>query len=186
MKRLMIGLMATMSLIACARGGSPEAVVEEVMRAGETGRCDNLAENFTATSRQMIGEKLKQSCLESKGKEKAGNKTLKTLKVVDRQEQGDRATVRLEPEFSDGSKQPAQTFVLMREDNRWRIDLLATAAANGKNDSGAGPGGPGGMPSPTPAPPAAAAPPAGAEPATNAATGPDEEAGDEGNESTEQ
>jgi hypothetical protein len=174
MKRLMIGLMAAASLVACSRTTAPEAVVEEVMRASETGRCDTLADNFSASSRQMIGDKLKESCRQEteQRKGKPAQKTLKSLKVVDRKEEGDRATVRLEPEFSDGSRETAQSFVLVKEDGRWKIDLLATAAANGKSQGGGGGGSPmspmpSGPPAAGPTAPPAAGPAAPAPEASN-------------------
>ena len=163
MKRVMIALALAGCVAACSRASTPEAVIEEFMRASETGRCDSLPDMFTSDSRQMLGEKLKQSCRESADQRKAGKgeqRTLKSLAVLDRQEQGDKVTLRVQPTLSDNSTQPAMPFVLLRQDGRWRIDLMQTAAANGKNE---GPGGPG-----APQMPGARAP--GANPAPPVAT----------------
>ena len=162
MKRVLIALAMAAAVAGCSRTSSPESVVEEFMRAGETGRCDALPDLLTTESRQMLGDKLKQSCQQSaqQNKAKEGQKTLRSLQVLDRREDGDKVTLRLQPTFSDNSTQPPASFVLLRQEGRWRLDLMQTAAANGKNEGMGGPGAAGpqmpGAPGAAPAEPPAA------------------------------
>jgi hypothetical protein len=129
MKHLLLAVAVLGGLTACSRSGEPEAVLEELVRVGETGRCDRVPELITKAGRDMMGPTLEAGCKaayeQSKGKTE---RKLKRMNVVNKTEDGDKVTVRAEPEFEDGSKEPAQDFVLVKEDGQWRIDLLATSA----------------------------------------------------------
>ncbi len=136
MKHVLIALAVIGGLAACSRGGEPEAVIEELARVGETGRCDRLPELITKASRDMVGAKLETACkagIEARKTDpKKAERKLKRLNVLNKTENGDKTTVRAEPEYEDGSKESAQDFVMVKEDGQWRIDLLATGmAANG-------------------------------------------------------
>jgi len=137
MKHLLLTIAVIGGLAACSRGGEPEAVIEELARVGETGRCDRLPQLISASSAQMVGPKLEAACKEgieqrknNPDKAKAERK-LKRINVLNKSENGDKTTVRAEPEYEDGSKEPAQDFVMVREDGQWKIDLLATGMAAG-------------------------------------------------------
>lgn len=136
MKHVLIAVAVLGGLAACSRGGEPEAVIEELARVGETGRCDRLPELITKASRDMVGGKLEAACKagieQRKSDPKKAERKLKRLNVLNKTENGDKTTVRAEPEYEDGSKESAQDFVMVKEDGQWRIDLLATGmAANG-------------------------------------------------------
>jgi hypothetical protein len=161
MKRLAIGLAMTAALLACkGSGGTPAAAVEEFMKKIETGDCNGLRDYIAANSRDIAGPKLEQVCgmaktERDKSPEKAKEEGLKQIHVVEAKEEGDKATLKIEPERNNGRRESAATFVMVKEDNRWKIDLLATGQAMGgaAGGMGAGPGAPGGMPTPPTVPP---------------------------------
>lgn len=141
MKQLLIAVAVIGGLAACTRGGEPEAVIEELARVGETGRCDRVPELISKSSRDLAGAKLETACKEGVEKRKTDPKLqrkLKQINVLSRNDEGDKSTVRAEPEYEDGSKEPAQNFVMVKEDGQWRIDLLATGMAAGAGAPGGG------------------------------------------------
>lgn len=164
MKRLAIGLAMTAALIACSGGGgTPEAAVEEFMRKIESGDCNGLRDYIAANGRDLVGPKLEQVCgiaktERDKSPEKAEQQGLKEIHVVENKQEGEKATLKIEPERNNGTRESAATFVMVKEEGRWKIDLLATGqamgggAAGGLGGMGAGPG---------------AQPPMAAPPATN-------------------
>jgi hypothetical protein len=166
MKRLAIGFALTTALVACSgSGGTPAAAVEEFMKKVEAGECDGLRDYISASGRELAGPSIEQVCgvakeQRAKNPEKAKQEGLKQIHVVESKEEGDKATLKFEPERNDGQRESAGTFVMVKEDGRWRIDLLGTAQAMGAG----GPGGLGGMgpgaPAPTPGPAQPAPPPA--------------------------
>ncbi len=164
MRHFVIGLAMAATLAGCSRGGgSPEAVVEDLVRRTEAGDCKGLGDSFSASSRQMIGPKMEEACrmgAEQRKSDpaKAKEKSLKTLHVLEKKEEGDRATVRFQPEMNDGTRAEAQTFVLVKEEGKWRIDLLATGMASGAGQDGAPGMAPGAPPAMTPTPPMATPP----------------------------
>jgi hypothetical protein len=135
MKHVLIAVAIIGGLAACSRGGEPEAVIEELARVGETGRCDRLPQLITKASRDMVGSKLETACKTGIEQRKAdpakAERKLKRLNVLSKTENGDKTTVRAEPEYEDGSKETAQDFVMVKEDGEWKIDLLATGMAAG-------------------------------------------------------
>lgn len=136
MKRIILSLSLTMALVACSSGNSPAAVVEDFARRMESGNCSGVQEHLSASSRGMVGPKLEQACQQAaemkKNDPKAKDKTIRSMRVVESKEEGDRATVRMETEYSDGTKSGAdQALTLVKEDGRWKIDLLATGMAAG-------------------------------------------------------
>jgi hypothetical protein len=144
MKHILIGLSLAAALAGCSRGGSPAAVVEEFARKMESGSCSGVQDSLAASSRAMAGPKLEQACQAAaemkKNDPKAKDKTIKSMRVVESKEEGDRATVRMETEYSDGTKSGAdQAITLVKEDGRWKIDLMATGMAAGGN-AGPAPG----------------------------------------------
>jgi hypothetical protein len=161
MKRLAIGIAMTAALVACSgSGGTPQAAAEEFLRKMSTGDCEGLREYISANGRELVGPKIEQGCGMAKTERdkdpaKAQKEGLKEVHVVEAKEEGDKATLKIEPERNDGRREPAGTFVMVKEEGRWRIDLLATGQAMG---AGMGPG-PGTEPQ-MPTPPAAAPQPA--------------------------
>jgi hypothetical protein len=125
------------------------------MKKIETGDCNGLRDYIASNSREVMGPKLEQVCSiakteRDKNPDKAKQEGLKQIHVVETKEEGDKATLKIEPERNNGRREPAGTFVMVKEDGRWKIDLLATGQAMG---AGGGLGGPGAMPAPpTPAP----------------------------------
>lgn len=164
MKRILLGLSLTIALMACSRGGgSPAAVVEDFARKMESGSCSGVQDMLTASSRGVAGPKLEQACQAAaemrKNDPKAKGKTIKAMKVLESKEEGDRATVRLETEYSDGTKEAGDAITLVREDGRWKIDLMATGmSGGGGGESPQAPAMAPATPAPAPAPEAAAEP----------------------------
>lgn len=177
MKRIVLGLSLVVALAACSRGGNPAAVVEDFARKMDSGNCTGIQDSLSSSSRAMVGSKLEQACSAAaemkKNDPKAKDKTIRSMRVVESKEEGDRATVRLETEYSDGTKSGgSEAVTLVKEDGRWKIDLMATgmAQSGGLNGPGAAPAAPQTTPAPAPAQPGAAAPaPAPADDATNGA-----------------
>jgi hypothetical protein len=132
MKHLLLPLAVIGGLAACSRGGEPEAVIEEMVRLAETGRCDRVPQLVTKASSQGIGALLEQACkmgVEERNKSGKAAPKLKRINVLSRTESGDKTMVRAEPEYEDGSKQGAEDFVMVKEGGEWKIDLLATNMA---------------------------------------------------------
>lgn len=127
MKRFALGLCLIGATTACSGASAPEGVVETFMLGMQDRRCDGVADSLTATSRRMAGSKVEAAC--RRGVMKARGKQLAGLTLVDKQEDGNRATVRLQPRYADGSTDAPQSFVLLREDGGWKLDLLATGVA---------------------------------------------------------
>ena len=156
MKRLAVVLAMTVALVACSRGGgTPAAAVEEFLKKIESGDCDGLRDYISANSREFMGPKLEQVCgiakvERDKSPDKAKQEGLKQIHVVETKEEGDKATLKIEPERNDGRREAAGTFVVVKEDGRWKIDLLATGEAMG---GGAGLGRPGATTAPPATPP---------------------------------
>lgn len=138
MKRLVLTISMVAALAACSRSSStPAGVAEEFMRKIASGDCAGLGDYLSASSRS-IAPKLEQGCTLQAAERKNGpdkDKTLSSVNVLEATENGDRATVRIEGVFSDGSKEGGETLTLVREEGRWRIDLLAGKSGGG----GAGP-----------------------------------------------
>lgn len=130
MKHVLLAVAVVGSLAACSRGGEPETVLDEFARISETGRCERVPELITKSSRDMLGDMLQEACkagLEARKNDPSkAEKKLKRVNVLEKTENGDKTTVRVEPEFQDGSKEPAQNFVMVKEGNEWKIDLVAT------------------------------------------------------------
>ncbi len=139
MKRLILTVAMSAALAACSgASGSPAGVAEEFMRKLDTGNCTGLGDMLSNSSK-AIAPKLEQACsaqAEMKKSMPDKGKTLSSVNVLEATENGDRATVRLEGVFSDGSKEGGDALTLVREDGRWKIDILATGMAAG---GGAGP-----------------------------------------------
>ena len=139
MKRLVLTVAMVAALAACSRGsGTPAGVAEEFMRKLDSGNCTGITD-YLSNSSKAIGPKLEQACaaqVEMKKSMPDKGKTLSSVNVLEATENGDRATVRLEGVFSDGSKEGGDALTLVREDGRWKIDILATGMAAG---GGAGP-----------------------------------------------
>lgn len=135
MKHLVLAVAVIGGLAACSRGGEPEAVIEELARVSETGRCDRLPELITQSSRDMVGGKLEAACKagveQRKNNPAKTERKLKRINVLNKTENGDKTTVRAEPEYEDGTKEQPQDFVMVKEGGEWKIDLLATGMANG-------------------------------------------------------
>jgi hypothetical protein len=131
MKHVLIAAALVGGLAACNRsGGEPEAVLQEFAMIGETGKCERVPELITKASRDMLGAMLESACKSSMEMRKAdpskAEKKIKRINVLEKTENGDKTTVRAEPEFEDGSKETAQNFVMAKEDGEWKIDLIAT------------------------------------------------------------
>ncbi len=62
MKHLLLAVAVIAGLAACSRGGEPEAVIEEMVRLGETGRCDRVPQLVTKASSETVGSLLEQAC----------------------------------------------------------------------------------------------------------------------------
>lgn len=166
MKRMVIGLALASALIACSGESSPAAVVEEFGRKMENGNCSGVQDYLASSSRAMVGPKLEQACTAAaemrKNDPKAKEKTIKSMRVVDSKVEGDRATVTMETEYSDGTKSGGdQPITLVKEEGRWRIDLLGSMTGEDGGASGsemnppAQPGPETSAPTPAPAEPAA-------------------------------
>lgn len=145
MKKLLITVSMVVALGACSRGGgTPAGVVEEFMRKMESGSCSGLGDYLSAQSKAVAGPKLEQGCTAAAEMRKADpskGKSISSINVLEAKEEGDRATVRLEAQYSDGTKEGGDPIVLVRENGAWKIDLLAGMSG--------GPGGGGMGPAPT-------------------------------------
>lgn len=143
MKRLILTVSMVAALAACSRGsGTPAGVAEEFMRKLDSGSCTGLGD-YLSNSSKAIAPKLEQACTAQTEMKKnmpdaAKGKTLSSVNVLESTENGDRATVRLEGVFSDGTKEGGEALTMVREDGRWKIDILATGMAAGAG-GGAGP-----------------------------------------------
>ena len=163
MKRLILGLAVVAAIGACSRGGgTPGAVVEDFARRLDSGNCTGLRDVFANNSRELVGEKIESVCQlgveQRKSMPNADQQRLKTVHIMETKEEGDRATVRADIETNAGQRQGAQTFVLVRENGAWKIDLLATGQMNRGGAGGPNPmgGAPTTPPVATPAPTAPA------------------------------
>jgi Domain of unknown function (DUF4878) len=150
MNRIALGLTLALAMAACSRGSStPEGAVQEFVLAVQSGRCDGLSDYLASNSRATLGPKFETACRSGKMKNEGG-KQLASFKTIDKQENGDRATVRLQEQFSDGTTGDTNSFVMVREDGRWRLDLFATGMAGRQGGAGGVPTGPVAPPTPTP------------------------------------
>lgn len=144
MKRLVLTVAMAAALAACSGASStPAGVAQEFMRKLSSGDCTGIS-SYLAASNQSIAPKLEQACTVQAAQKKNNpgqEKTLTSVNVLESTENGDRATVRLEGVFSDGSKEGGETLTLVREEGRWRVDLLA-AKGSGRSGAGDGPAGP--------------------------------------------
>lgn len=155
MKRLILTVSMVAALAACSRGsGTPAGVAEEFMRKLDSGSCTGLGD-YLSNSSKAIAPKLEQACTAQTEMKKnmpdaAKGKTLSSVNVLESTENGDRATVRLEGVFSDGTKEGGEALTMVREDGRWKIDILATGMAAGAGGgAGAAPTAPPTMTPPT-------------------------------------
>jgi hypothetical protein len=125
MKKALIGIAALAIAVAGCRGAqTPEQVVEDMYRAAETGNCDGFGDRFTQQFREMAGAKLEQACREGAKEGKAQEKRLKTLHILEKQEDEAGATLRVQPELNDGTRQEEARIRLVKEDGRWKIEPL--------------------------------------------------------------
>lgn len=156
MKRNFLILAAVAAIGACSNAdATPGATVEAFSRRLDNGACVGLREYIASNMREAFGENIELLCtrgIEERRKiPNSEGDRLKQVTILDTQEEGDRAIVRAEFEEQSGRKQ-SQPFVLVREENRWRIDLLNTMQLNRAGPGG--PPGPGGAPMPPPGAPA--------------------------------
>jgi hypothetical protein len=162
--RLIFSSIMAATLVGCSAGGgaTPTDAVEQVMRRLDIGACASLGDYFVESKsnerdlyRVPTRHEIELTCtsdFEERRKQKPENqRRLKQVNILNQQEDGDRATVRFEVEFNDGPKLPG-AFILLRQDNRWRIDLAATQDLNNRMMSS--------MPDPSLPPPELTAPPA--------------------------
>lgn len=160
MKRLIFTVSLVAAVAGCSRASStPAGVVEDFMRRMENGNCSGIGDSLAASSKSVAGPKLEQACAAAGEMRKADPKakTVSSVNVLEATENGDRATVRLEAVYSDGTKSGGEPIVVVRENGAWKIDLMAT----GMGSSGGGMGGGMSAPPAAPtAPPGMSAPPA--------------------------
>jgi hypothetical protein len=145
MKRLILSVSILAAIAGCSRASStPAGVVEDFMRKMESGNCSGIGDALSASSKSVAGPKLEQACAAAGEMRKADPKakTISSIKVLESTENGDRATVRLEATYSDGTKDGGEPITVVRENGAWKIDLMATGMGGG--------GGMGGGPTPTP------------------------------------
>ena len=166
MKRLVLGIALAAGLAACSGSNTPGAVTEQFFRKLESGDCNGIQDYLSANSRAAAGQKIEQVCtLGSAARKadpaKAQAEGIKTFRIADSKEEGDRATVRFEAESNNGQK-ANDTVHLVREDGRWKIDLTAGGGGMG--------GGMGAGPSPSATPPVTAPTPAPTAPSTTTTT----------------
>ena len=124
MKRFVTGVALALAVAACSGGSSPEGVVETFMLSLQEGRCDGIGDNLSVSSRRMAGSKIEAVCRQGVLKDRSG-KQLSAMKLIDKQEDGDRATLNLQRQYADGSTGEPQRFAMVREDGAWKLDLIA-------------------------------------------------------------
>jgi hypothetical protein len=158
MKRNVLLLAVVAAVGACSgepMASTPGATIEELTRKLDTGRCVGLREYFTSNMRETFGDKIDQGCTKNIERRRKlpdpDSQRLKQVTIHDTQEQGDRAIVLATFENRAGEKEGPQSYVLVREEGRWRLDLLATTQLN--RAGAAGPGGPEGPLMPPPGAP---------------------------------
>lgn len=124
MKPAMLALtLVAFGLGACGSAGAPEDAVEEMFLAAQDGQCEGFGDRFTKDIRDAAGPKLDQMCQQAatEAKTKGNARKLKELHVLNRTENGDQVTLRVQPEFEDGTKEKEEDIRVVKEDGRWRI-----------------------------------------------------------------
>jgi hypothetical protein len=170
MKQLAIGLAMTAVLAGCSgsTADGPAAAAEVFMKKINTGDCNGLRDDISASGRDILGPTMERACGTVKSQldqnPELAKQGIKQIHVVENKEEGDKATVKFEPERNDGQRGGTGTLVMVKEDGRWKVDLFASVQAMTAGNGGLG--GLGGMganpgrPAPAPAPPAATPAPA--------------------------
>ena len=119
-------------LAACSgKGADPGEVATAFARKWETGECAGLG-SLVTSDRGIIGGGVEQACAGRAALRKGPAKEIKEIRVAEMREDGDRATVRLELHYGDGSTKAGDPLVLVRQDGGWRVDLLSTGAARAR------------------------------------------------------
>lgn len=125
MKRWALCLALAFAQTGCSGARAPEHVVETFMLSLHEGRCDDIDADLAASSRRSYGPMVEAFCRQG-GAQKSARKQLAGMTLIDKQEEGERATMSLQPHYADGSSGAPQRFVAVREDGTWKIDVLAT------------------------------------------------------------
>jgi hypothetical protein len=180
MKHIVLSLSAVTALAGCTSGPgtTPGDTVQEFTRRLDQGECvgikDFIAKSTPAATPGGFGEevdvadRIEEICTrgieERKSLQNPDRERLKQVNILNTQENGDNAILEVEFENRAGEKQQPQSLALVRQDERWRIDLRATAMLNRPSMA---------PPPPTMEPPAGmdgpATPPSMPAPADNAA-----------------
>jgi hypothetical protein len=123
MKPILCGVLVLAGAAACSKGSDAKSVVAEFSRKGDSGDCAGLKDYIVAAQRDTIGSVLEQSC-QAESQARKADTTRTPDQVLDAQEQGDRATVRVQS--NEGGTAHTSTVVLVKENGAWKIDMQAT------------------------------------------------------------
>ncbi len=117
-------------LAACSGGGAagPAEVATAFAQKWESGDCDGIG-SLVTSGRGLVSGGVEQACAGRAALRKGPAKEIGEIRVTDAREDGDRATIRLEIRYSDGSAKAGDPLVLVRQDDGWRVDMLSTGAA---------------------------------------------------------
>jgi hypothetical protein len=116
------GLLAV--LAGCGSPQSPEAAIEDMYRAIDGGNCSGFQDRFSQASRQTLGPKLDTICqtVSAQLKTKGDEQRLKQLHILEKTEDGDRVTMRVQPEMRDGHREDAAQVRMIRENGAWKVE----------------------------------------------------------------
>lgn len=127
--RLSLLVVPLLSLAACSGASAgPGEAATAFARKWETGDCAGIG-GLVTSDRGVLGGGVEQTCAARAALRKAPAKQIGEIRVTDMREDGDRATVRLELRYDDGSIKAGDPLVLVRQNDGWRVDLLSTGAA---------------------------------------------------------
>lgn len=137
MKRIVLSLSIVAAVAGCSRAGAtPGDTVQQFTMGLENGQCvgikDMIAKTGSGIEGSDVGDRIERVCtrgVEERRKipvEEQDRERLKQVNILDTQENGDSAVVKIEFETRAGEKLPPQQVALLRQDGRWRIDLEGT------------------------------------------------------------
>lgn len=128
MKRFLLATPLVLLAACSGTAADPGEAAIAFARKWETGDCAGLG-SLVTSDRGIIGGGVEQACAGRAALRKGPAREISEIRVTEAREDGDRATVRLELRYGDGSTKAGDPLVLVRQDGGWRVDVLSTGAA---------------------------------------------------------
>jgi Domain of unknown function (DUF4878) len=143
MKKVISILCISIYLLSCnSNTNSPSACVNSFLSTMKTGNIDELKKLITKSDLSLVNsaEQLasafggEKDAVEKMKKEVVASASKMTFTVKDEKVEGDKATVNVD--VKEGEKTTTKSFKLLKEEGKWKIELLSTGVFMGGQENG--------------------------------------------------